>query len=219
MAVGNQTPADIASEFAALAFVIDQRIAAISTTTLARVIDCTNDGGIVPAGTLTVQLLVNMLTGDDVAIKHAPIYKVPYKRIQGGANAVILDPQPGDIGVVGFCERDISAVKAARDVANPGSARKYSKGDGVWLATLWAAQAPTQYIVFNGSGVTIVSPTTVTIQAPLITLDGNVEITGDVHTPGTITGDTDVVAGTISGTGHTHGGVTAGGANTAPPNP
>jgi hypothetical protein len=219
MAVGNQTPPSIATDYAALAFVVEQKISQVSTTTLARVIDCTNEGGIVPTGTLTVQLLVNMLAGDGQAIKHAPIYKVPYKRIQGGANAVIIDPQPGDIGVIGFCERDIGAVKTARDVANPGSARKYSKSDGVWLATVWAAQAPSQYIVFTGGGISVVSPTAVTIQAPTITLDGNVEATGDVHTPGTITGDTDVVAGTISGANHTHGGVTAGGANTAVPNP
>jgi hypothetical protein len=200
------------------AFIIEQMIAKVSTTTLARVIDCTNNGGIVPVGTLTVQLLVNMLTGDKVSFEHAPIYKVPYKRIQGGANAVILDPQPGDIGVIGFCERDISAVKASRDISNPGSNRRYSKSDGVWLCTVWAAAAPTQYIVFTGAGIDVVSPTAVTIRAPTITLDGTVEATGNVHTPGTITGDTDVIAGTISGKTHTHTSA-APGQPTSPPLP
>lgn len=218
MAVGNQTPSDIATEYATQAFIVEQKIAQISTTTLARVIDCTNAGGIVPVGTLTVQILVNMLAGDKTAIEHAPIYKVPYKRIQGGANAVILDPQPGDIGVIGFCERDISAVKKSRKISNPGSNRKYSKADAVWLATVWSAQAPAQYIVFTDSGINVVSPTAVTIQAPTITLDGNVEMTADAHAAGTITGDTDVIAGTISGKNHTHTSA-APGQQTSPPTP
>ena len=46
---------------------------------------------------------------------------------------------------------------------------------------------------------------------------GNVKQTGDQTTSGTITGQTDVVAAGISGKGHTHGGVTAGGANTGVP--
>lgn len=175
MAVGTQSPADIANDYATQAYVVERKIAQVSTTTLARVIDCTNDGGIVPVGTLTVQILVNMLTGDKTAIEHAPIYKVPYKRVQGGANAVILDPQPGDIGVIGFCERDISAVKKSRKISNPGSDRKYSKSDGVWLATVWAAQAPAQYIVFNADGVSVVSPTAVTIQAPVVRIVGALE--------------------------------------------
>lgn len=177
MAVGNQTPPSVASDYATQAFIVEQKISQVSTTTLARVIDCTNDGGIVPTGTLTVQILVNMLSGNQTAIEHAPLYKVPYKRIQGGSNAVILDPQRGDIGIIGFCERDISAVKKTRKVSNPGSNRKYSKADGVWLATVWAAQAPAQYIVFANDGISVVSPTAVTLQAPVVRIIGALEQT------------------------------------------
>lgn len=226
MATGNQTPGDVASNFAAQKFLILQLISQVSTITLARVVSCTNDGGIVPTGTLTVQPLVNMLAGDGTAFQHGQLFNVPYSRIQGGANAVIIDPQPGDIGIIGFCERDISAVKKSHDIANPGSLRQYSKSDGVWLATLWTGEEPAQYVVMNAAGVHIVSPAQITLQAPTINLQGEVvQTAGDVSmaqdltVAGTITGDTDVIAGTISGKTHTHGGVTAGGANTAVPNP
>jgi hypothetical protein len=46
---------------------------------------------------------------------------------------------------------------------------------------------------------------------------GGVEYTGNFHTTGTVTGDTDVVAAGVSGKGHTHSGVTTGGADTGPP--
>lgn len=216
MTTGNQTGANVADDYAALKFLVEQQIAQVSTATLARVIDCTNDGGVAPVGTLTVQLLVNMLAGDNTAFKHAPIYKVPYARIQGGVNAVILDPSPGDIGLVGFCERDISAVKASRDISNPGSRRVFSKADGVWLATVWASHSPQQYVVFAQGGIEIISPNAVTIRAPVITLDGLVETTGDVHVAGTLTGDVDVIAAGKSGAHHTHTSA-APGQQTSPP--
>lgn len=216
MAVANQTPADVPTDYAVLRFLVQQKLSEIATLTLVRVEDCTNDGGIVPVGTVTVQPLVNMMSGDRVAFKHKPLYKVPYVRIQGGANAVILDPQPGDIGLAGFCSRDISAVKQAKDVANPGSFRMFSMADGIYLGGCLNG-VPTQYVVFGSEGVTVVSPTAITLQAPTITLDGAVEATGDIHTPGTITGDTDVIAGTISGKTHPHGGVTPGAGTSGPP--
>jgi phage baseplate assembly protein gpV len=42
-------------------------------------------------------------------------------------------------------------------------------------------------------------------------------ITGDATVTGTVTGQTDVIAGTISGKDHTHGGVQSGGSDTDPP--
>lgn len=218
MAVGNQTPVDTATDFAVQRFVVQQMISKLSTMTLARVIDCTNDGGVIPVGTLTVQLMVNMVSGDAQAFEHAPIYKVPYLRLQGGSNAVIIDPEPGDIGLVGFCERDISAVKKSRAVSNPGSARQYSKSDGVWVATVWAANAPTQYVVMNSEGITLVSPNGITLQAPTIILDGAVQATSTIDAADNISAP-DVISGTISGATHTHGGVTVGGAATLGPNP
>lgn len=226
MPVGNQTPGIVASDFATLAFIVQQKLSQIATLTLARVVDCTNAGGVEPVGTLTVQPLVNMMSGDRVAFPHKPLYKVLYQRVQGGTNAVIIDPQPGDIGLIGFCSRDISAVKAAKGIANPGSFRQFSMADGVYLFTCLGGVAPTQYVVLNDEGVNIVSPTAVTIQAPTINLIGDVvQEGGDVSmsqaldVQGQIHSSTDVIADDISLKTHTHGGVTTGGGNTAVPNP
>jgi len=219
MAIGNQTPPDVANDFATLSFLVRQALSRLSTLTLVRVVDCTNDGGIALVGTVTVQPLVNMVSGGDrVAFPHKPLYKLPYCRVQGGANAVIIDPVAGDIGLAGFCSRDISAVKASKDIANPGSFREFSMSDGVYILTCIGAVMPSQYVVMNDEGVTVVSPTAITLQAPLITLDGSVETTGTIDAAGIITAP-DVISDTISGKTHTHGGVTAGGANTAVPNP
>lgn len=57
----------------------------------------------------------------------------------------------------------------------------------------------------------------ITISGGKISIVGDIEHTGSQTSSGTITGQTDVVAAGISGKGHTHGGVTAGGASTGGP--
>lgn len=226
MPVANQTPADVASDYATLAFIVQQKISEVATLTLVRVVDCTNDGGIVPVGTVTVQPLVNLMSGDRVAFKHKPLYKLPYMRVQGGRNAVIIDPQSGDIGVAGFCSRDISAVKTAQDIANPGSFRQFSMADGIYMFTCMGAEAPDQYIVANAAGLKLLSPTLIELEAPTVRIKGSFEQTdGDasfeqnVDVGDSLTAQTEVKAATIALTTHTHSGVTPGGGTSGPPIP
>ena len=126
-AVPLQAPRNVASDYAALQFVVDQLLHRMQTAMPVRVMAVTNDGGVDPVGRVDVLPLVNQVSGDGQAIPHATIFNVPYSRLQGGTNAVILDPQVGDIGMCLFASRDISAVKADPQAAannggaNPGS--------------------------------------------------------------------------------------------------
>lgn len=212
MAVANQTPPNVASDYALTAFIVNQLMSGMATATIVKVVKCTNEGGVSASGFVDVQPLVNMMTGDRTAVPHGVLYSLPYSRLQGGANAVILDPQPGDLGIAVFASRDISAVKKTKAQANPGSSRQYNLSDGMYIGGLLNG-SPTQYVRFSTEGVTVVSPTAIKLQAPTITLDGAVVGT---HAA-TFTGD--VVGNGISLHNHTHGGVTPGGSNTAPPNP
>jgi len=207
---GQQDPGTSESEYNTLAFVVMQLLSKLQTVTLVRVLSVSNAGGVVPVGTVSVQPLVNQMTGQRTAVPHGEIFKVPYLRLQGGADAVILDPKVGDIGMCGFASRDISAVKAAKAPANPGSLRQYDWADGLYFGGFLNG-APTQYVRFAVDGVTVVSPTAVTLQAPAITLDG------DVHITGATTADGDVTAEGISLEHHVHSGVMPGGGNSGPP--
>lgn len=242
MAVSIQKPLDVADEYLTLQFIIQQLLSRAATLALVKVVACTNNGGLAPFGFVDVIPLVNQVTGDRQSIPHGTLYRLPYMRLQGGANAVILDPQADDIGMAAFCSRDISSVKAdpAAAVANanagkggapPGSARQFDMADGLYLGGFLNGQ-PTQYVQFNDEGVTVVSPTLIRLEAPNIELAGevlqsdgnftmsqNLQVDGTIHADGQISSDTDVLADGISGKTHTHGGVTAGGANTAVPNP
>lgn len=235
MAVALQNPFDVADEYHALVFVIQQLLSRVATLTLVKVVACTNSGGVSPYGFVDVVPLVNQMTGDRQSIPHGTLYRLPYFRLQGGANAVILDPQPNDIGMAGFCSRDISTVKAdpAAAVANanagkgggpPGSLRQFDMADGLYIGGFLNG-VPTQYVQFTAGAVNVVSPTKVRIQAPAIELAGPVTQTGgnvslsnnlSVGGSGAFTGD--VTADGTSVHNHTHGGVQTGGGNTGPPN-
>lgn len=220
---GYRTPQDAGSEYNAIRFILRQALATLRTATLVRIVSCTNDGGLSPVGFVDVQPLVNQLDGFGNAVPHVTVYRLPYLRIQGGANAVIIDPQPGDIGVAVFADRDISSVKATRAQANPGSARMFDMADGMYLGGMLNG-APTQWVRFSDAGIEISSPTKVTLSAPVIELDGQLvqgqgEHGGDAVLRGPVTVIEDLTAAGISVSTHTHGGVEPGSSNTAEPNP
>lgn len=189
-------------EFNNIAFLVQQALLKVQTATLVRIESCTNNGGLDPVGSVDVTPLVNQIDGKGNATPHATIYNVPYLRVQGGANAIIIDPQAGDVGVCVFASRDIAKVKSTKKQANPGSWRQYSFSDGLYLGGMLNG-TPSQYIQFNNSGVTITSP--------LVTINGNVNVNGEVVVTGNVTGQ-----GTSLHT-HKHSGVQPGGGQTGVP--
>lgn len=226
---GFATPQTAKSEYSTLAFICQQLINKTATVMPVLVVACTNSGGLVPAGTVDIQPLVDQITGARQTFPHGVIFRVPYFRLQGGpSTAIIIDPAPGDIGAALFCMRDISALKADPTAAltrvpsagaPPGSLRVYDWADALYLGGFLNPDTVTQYARFSAAGIELVSPTRVRLQAPAIELIGPVTASSTVDAAGVIHSDVDVVSDTISGKTHTHGGVAVGGANTAVPNP
>ena len=193
-------------------FVIQQLIAKVQTVMVVRVVSCTNDGGLSPVGYVDVVPMVHQIDSAGLSTPHTTIFNVPYLRLQGGTNAIIIDPQPGDIGMCGFCSRDISKVKSTKEANPPGSARLYDYADGLYLGGFLNAQ-PVQFLQFNGSGITITSPTAVTINAPAVAVNattatvtapttniiGNTTITGNTVINGALAVNTGGAGATLSG--------------------
>lgn len=232
MAEGLQTGADVATDWATLQFVVRNILSRVATCTLVKVVRCSNSGGVSPVGTVDVQPVIDMVSGGGVTVPHKNLHSLPYIRLQGGTNAVILDPQPGDLGLAWFASRDISAAKSPAGAATlrggadsvpPGSERQFDMSDGLYMGGLLNG-VPAQYLRFADGGVTVLSPTKVTIQAPTIELkgdvvqtDGDASFAQDVAVGDTLTAATDVLGGGKSLKTHTHGGVTTGGGTTGPP--
>lgn len=195
-------------------FVVTQLLNKTQTATLVKVISCTNDGGLSPIGTVNVQPLVHQVDSAGNAYPHATVYNVPYFRLGSVAgNGIILDPAPGDIGLCCFSSRDLTNVISTQDAATPNSARKYDYSDGLYVGLMLSGGTPTQYVQFAEGGISIVSPVAITLKAPVINLQGDVN-----QTEGTMSVETDLTAGpdSISSVHHLHTSEAPGSPTSAP---
>lgn len=163
-------PEDFGGQYNALRFLVKQMLANVRTAALVEVKKCTNSGGVTAVGFVDVQPLVNQVDGFGKAVPHGIIKGLPYMRLQGGQNAVILDPVIGDIGIALFADRDSSRVKTTKKQANPGSNRRFDMADGLYIGGVLNG-TPAQYVEFSGAGINLVSPTAVTIKAPAVNIE------------------------------------------------
>lgn len=206
---GLQRPESGSSQFNAMAFLVERILNRIATATLVKVINCTNSGADSAVGYVDVQPLVHQLDGSGNIMPHGIIHHIPYFRLQGGANAVIIDPQPGDYGICIFAQHDISNVKASGKAAAPGSFRRYDMADGLYMGGFLNG-APNQYIAFTNAGINVVTPGKYSVQAQSIEFDAPVTMTQ------TATVSQDLTAAGKSVSSHTH--TDPQGGNTSAPN-
>lgn len=183
------------SDFNENSFLIWQTLRSISGAKLVKIMAVTNAGGVAPVGFVDVQPLVNQLDGFDNTVEHGTVYHLPYFRLQGGANAVILDPQINDIGVAIVEDRDISSVKANKAQSNPGSKRIFDLADGLYIGGFLNG-TPSQYICFSAAGIAMLSPTKITMTAPLVEVDASTSFT--VNSPQSGFSGTVIVQGLLS---------------------
>lgn len=146
---GQQDPADSVGDFNPVAFQIAQALANIATIKIVKVMAV--DTG---AHTVDIQIAVNQLDGQNNSTPHGTTFGIPYAWAMGGTNAFEIDPVVGDMGVMLVSDRDISAVKSTQAIANPGSLRKFSPSDGIYLFGIPGLNgaAPTQWFKWLAGG-------------------------------------------------------------------
>ena len=179
---GQLSPLVVTNDFNYLLFVIGSVLRRVRTVTLVEVVTAPYGGsGVAPVGFLDAKPIVNMLDGVGNSMPHGTVYRLPYIRLQGGANAVICDPQVGDKGVALICDRDISSVKQNRGQANPGSSRRFSLADGLYLGGVLNG-TPNQYIYYTPTGIVIEDKNgnVISMQPGSIAITGNVTVTGSI---------------------------------------
>jgi hypothetical protein len=159
----------------------------------------------------------------------------PVQFPSGGRVTLTFPIAVGDECLVVFASRCIDAWWQSGSVQPPAEFRMHDLSDGFAIpgfrslpkALENVSTTTAQLRSEDGSTFVELDPDgqVVTVTAPGgIVLDGNVHITGtttadqDVNVTGTITASVDVVGGGKHLKTHTHGGVTAGGANTGAPN-
>lgn len=137
-------------------WIIQRLIRQIHTATLVKVLKVYPTAGAV--GFVDVRPLIQQQTTNDVVIDSAPMYRMPFMRVQGGQSALIIDPVEGDLGLAVFCERDITAVVRSQSEGPAPTNRAYDAGDGVYLGG-FLNQDPEQWLKFAPTGGSeLVSP-------------------------------------------------------------
>lgn len=172
---GAQRAGDGASDFGAQSFLVRQILSRVNTCTLVKIVAVTNSGGLSPVGFVDAQPLVNQVDGAGNAVPHGVLHHLAYFRLQGGTNAVILDPQVGDIGIAVFADHDISSVAANKAQANPGSWRRFNMADGLYIGGVLNG-VPVQYVQFSAAGINVVSPNAVTVNATSVTVNAQTSV-------------------------------------------
>ena len=163
-----------------------------------------------PVGFVSVKPLLYRIGADNNNIKLGEIHNVPYYRVQGGANAVICDPEVGDIGYCGFASRDTSLLKRTRAPAGPNVNRISDISDAFLIST-WSKKTAVQYIWFKGNEVHIKATSKIVLDAP------EVSVTGKLTVSGIIESLTDIITKGIRLFTHKHGGVQSGPSDTDVP--
>ena len=128
--------------------------------------------GVNIVGFVDIQLMIEQTNGQKKGNETAIICNVPYVRIQGGTNAVIIDPEINDLGVAIFSSRDITNFKEARRQTPPATWRKFSISDAIYIGGI-RNQKPVQYIHFRNDGIEIYSPKRVHITTPTVLIDSD----------------------------------------------
>ena len=128
--------------------------------------------GVNIVGFVDIQLMIEQTNGQKKGNETAIICNVPYIRIQGGTNAVIIDPEINDLGVAIFASRDITNFKEARRQTPPATWRKFSISDAIYIGVI-RNQKPVQYIHFRNDGIEIYSPKRVHITTPTVLIDSD----------------------------------------------
>lgn len=143
------------------------------------------------SGYVDVEVLVKQIDATGKPWDYGTLYNLPYNRLQGGVNAVIIDPAIGDIGFAVFASRDISSFKnptaRANSIANgtnpkaaPGSHRTYDLSDGMYIGGI-LNKNPTRYIQFTDTGIIIEANDTLTINSA-VQINGNLTVSGTTIT-------------------------------------
>lgn len=213
---GQQDAGSSPSEYNALNFMIDRRLAELSTATVVRIVKAPYDqngnpitpGAAVAIGYVDVLPLVNQVDGNGNPTPHQTVHRLSYHRYQGGHGAFISDPVAGDIGKMVVADRDTSQVRATGEQGNPGSGRRFDKADGTFFGCTSKGQ-PTQYFAFLEQGFKIADShgNVITSGATGVTINGFlIKQNGDVVTQHGTDLDT-----------HVHTGVTHGGDISGPP--
>lgn len=124
------------SEYNANEQQINKAINKINTSWIGKVVSCSSEG---VGGSKSVVAVPVVATVDGQGNQQPAVnyVELPHYRVTAGVGAVIIDPQPGDLGLFMVCKRNGSKSSAqSTETQTPGSFRQFNMADSVMVATI-----------------------------------------------------------------------------------
>ena len=155
------------------------------STAIPVIITAVQAGDTNAAGYVDARPLVAQLDAWGNALPMATLHHLPYFRLQAGRAGIVLDPVPGDIGLAVFAQSDCSTLKQGQtETAQPGSWRKFDQADGFYIGGFINTQIDTYVRLAQDGSVKITAPGNITIDAPSVSMTGDLYVTGDMTSGG-----------------------------------
>lgn len=223
---GQLGQSDVTSDASIMDFFARQAIGE-HLSVLPCVVKAVHGGGVGAPPTVDVQITVKQMDAQGNTTSHGTIFGLPVMRLQSGSCSLIVDPVAGDYGLLVFADRDISAVKANKGKeSQPGSFRRGSMSDGIYVGGLFNQATPTTYVQVGSDKVKIVGKTSVDIEdtnsnkiqmtSSGINLNGVIiDSSGNISTPGGVTAGAGG-ADSVTLQNHTHTSAASGSPTSAP---
>lgn len=179
-------------DYNALIFIIESVVNKINTVELVKVQKINEDN------TIDVIPIIKGANTNGEAVEQSTIYGIRYLMWQYGKNALKAIPKVGDIGLIVICKKDISNAESGL----VGSYRKFCPADGIYIGGILGLNAePEQFIEFGNAGITITSPSSLTINAQSATINAtDINLGGVGGKKIALDGDSVVAGTTIIGT-------------------
>lgn len=139
-------------------------------------------------------LVADVRSEDQTIIPGSEVFNIPVWRLQRGNSAIIMNPVVGDIGMIAIADTDTTVARSSRKESVPGSGRRHSLSDAIYLGGLLNA-IPNQVIEFadgsinirtpnpvniNCSSANITAPEGVTLTTPVVHVTGSIIAGGDI---------------------------------------
>lgn len=158
----NVNPSGFVDEFNGNLYIIRSIVNEVNTADIVQVVSVDAD-----KKTVTVIPIVSNVNVDDEKEPESNIYGVKYIQWQFGTNAIEATPSVGDIGLMVICKKDISSIDSGVVASN----RRFNPADGIYIGGLFGFNSqPTQIIKFDSAGISVSSPTTVNVNAPIVNI-------------------------------------------------
>ncbi|MGL4897462.1 MAG: Gp138 family membrane-puncturing spike protein [Cetobacterium sp.] len=151
-------------------FVISQRLLNINTMIPCEIVKIKNDS------TIDVRPLNKEVNADGTLEDPPVIFNVPVMQITGNNNLIFIELKQGDIGLVGFCHRDISSMVKQKKSNKPPTKRMFSLSDGIWIGGLFKSSSEVQNkIEIKDNTITIDGSNDVEVLSKNITINANIK--------------------------------------------